>query len=141
MLKPDTATSYFLLLAVLVGFTTACNRKDHTAPAENATAKQSAASPATARPQKTISELTVREIKLIRDQDGKLFAKGEVANTATRPLTKVEATLKIYDDKNVEIATLKPTVDQLQPLYSWNFIIPVPQSNATKATIVEFTEE
>lgn len=139
MHKPNVTTFRLLLLIALACFASACNRKDSTPAADSATGKPAAADAAGSR--KTPPELKLREINLVRDQDGKLLAKGAVDNSATRPLNKVEATVKIYDEKGVEIATLKPKVDQLLPRYSWSFTIPVPQPNAAKAVVVEFTSE
>ncbi|HNG39114.1 MAG TPA: FxLYD domain-containing protein [Accumulibacter sp.] len=139
-----TPSGRLLLLATLLAVASACTRESSAPPSGGETAKPTAsAAPAAPAPsaKKTIAELTLRELKIIRDANGQLIAQGTVDNTASRVLKHVEATLKIFDEKGAEIGTLKPMVDQLQPLYSWTFNIPVPHANASKATLVEFTGE
>ncbi|MBL8397070.1 MAG: hypothetical protein JNL84_02840 [Candidatus Accumulibacter sp.] len=133
-----------LLLAVWLAVASACNRDAPTPTAGREEAKPAATAAAAAPSpgaKKTITELTLRDLRITRDEAGQLIAQGTVDNTATRVLKHVEATLKIFDEKGTEIGTLKPSVDQLQPLYGWTFKIPIQSANASKATVVEITGE
>lgn len=139
-MKLATTSQYrFLITAVLVTLTAACNQ---TPPPEQAAAKSEAQAPPATPPEGSkaaLSGLSLVDAKIARNSAGALVVQGRVNNASKQAIGHAEAELRLFDKNGEAIGTVTPTVNNLQAGFAWNFETAIEQQNAVSAKLVGFT--